>query len=160
MKHQISIVTLVLISFMAVRALQAQNAPVKSDTACRIVITYPSQDGFNVGPSGQVIGQAFNIPKGQYLWVLCHRKDLEGQWWPQNWSKVDPTTHEWSVTVYFGTPGGDRGQEFEIAAIIVNSEAHADWKNYIFDYGPKNNYPPQQMETSNCIQYRTVRKSQ
>jgi hypothetical protein len=93
-----------------------------------VKITDPSSDGFRVDREYDVTGTA-QIPSGQYLWVLCHRKGLP-QWWPQNSATIDPITNKWLVTVNFGE-AKDIGKDFEIIVIAVDQQEHARLNNKI-----------------------------
>jgi hypothetical protein len=93
-----------------------------------IEIIEPSRDGIQVGKGMNVRGRA-SLPSGYHLWVLAHRADFEGVWWPQAEGKIDPKTGEWKVYVTFGERQ-DIGWDFEIAAIVVAEEGHILLQNY------------------------------
>jgi hypothetical protein len=87
-----------------------------------VTISDPAQDGVEVGLSKTVKGEA-SIPSGHHVWVLVHRVDFKGMWWPQGEGVIDPKTKEWKVQVTFGE-AVDVGRDFEIAAIAVNNQEH------------------------------------
>ena len=94
----------------------------------RINITDPDKDGAPVYKICTTIrGTAF-IPASDYLWVLLHRKDLTGQWWPQDGGIVKD--NQFNIRVCFGQPQ-DLGMEFEIAVITVGQAEHLVLQNYV-----------------------------
>ncbi|WP_020586083.1 hypothetical protein [Desulfobacter curvatus] len=121
--YKLFIVTVVSITFSLVFSLSHAI----SET-CDIKITSPSRDGIEVGKNMNIEGTA-SIASGNFLWVLVHRNDFEGVWWPQNSGKIDPKTKEWKVSVTFGQPE-DISWDFEIAVVVVKENANIELTNY------------------------------
>lgn len=101
-----------------------------------------------VSDSG-VTGSA-QLPDDAHLWVLVHRKDVNG-WWPQGGGEIAVTNGQWSVQVQYGA-SEDVGYDFEIAAVIVSGSVHEHWLG---------SYPPVQLPRPPVVRaedYRTVTK--
>lgn len=94
---------------------------------CVISITEP-HNGAKVGRETIVKGTA-EIPRGNYLWVLARRSDFKPLWWPQREAEIDPRSHKWSATAFFGGPQ-DVGRNFDIGVIAVDTEGHAFLRDY------------------------------
>lgn len=93
---------------------QTQNTA-NSDTSYYVRITSPT-DGYSVGMDCQIRGEA-RIPRGNHLWLFCHRAD-NLLWWAQN--SPNASTPNWRVTVNVGVRA-DIGYDFEIVAIVVDN---------------------------------------
>jgi hypothetical protein len=103
-----------------------------------------------VGAAGYVEGSA-QLPAGCHLWVLAHRKDLDG-WWPQDGGPTAVCDGRWRASVRYGEPR-DAGHEFEIAALIVGEPTHNLWTDAA---------PPVRLPSSRFLYaeaYRTVKKT-
>jgi hypothetical protein len=119
---------ILLIGACVITNLTGESGHAQEQKQTIIKITDP-QDGTRVGRETLVKGTAY-LPRGHYLWVLARRSDFEPLWWPQREAKVDPRTHEWSATAFFGE-SGDLGYAFDIGVISVNEEGHALLKDYL-----------------------------
>jgi hypothetical protein len=113
---------MILLVFFSSSVIYSQSKTSSPETGISVKITDPTSDGFKVGRSLKVKGEA-KIPPGYYLWVLCHRSDLP-RWWPQNEARIDPQTGNWTVTINVGEVP-DIGEDFEIIAIAVDKKASA-----------------------------------
>jgi hypothetical protein len=94
-----------------------------------------------------------------HLWVLVHRKDVNG-WWPQGGGEIAVAAGQWSMPVKYGDPG-DAGSEFEIAALAVRRSVHEQWLEWVRSVQATGAYPPVQLPESGAILaavYRTVTK--
>ena len=115
--------------------------------------------GARVDESGTVNGTA-TLPRGAYLWVLVHRRDVSG-WWPQGDGPVQVINDRWSVAVSYGDPK-DSGHTFEIAAAIVSPAVHERWLQWVLSVKKTGLYPPLRLPSDAAllsIAYRTVKKS-
>jgi len=92
-----------------------------------VEVTAPTPNS-QVGKETVVKGTAV-LPAGQYLWVLSRRSDFTPFWWPQREAQVDPKTHEWSTSAFFGGPQ-DKDHQFDIGVITVDANGHAILKDY------------------------------
>lgn len=111
-----------------------------------------------VGDSGVVEGRAA-VGGDCYLWVLVHRKDVDG-WWPQSVGFVPSAGGHWSVQVDYGGPA-DAGFEFEIAAVVVSRAVHDRWLQWVQAVKETGAFPPVQLPAPPGLlaeKYRTVRK--
>ena len=61
------------------------------------------------------------LPGERYMWVIINPHPSPGQWWLQG-GKIEPWAGRWSVPAAFGREEEDKGQEFDIAVILVNEE--------------------------------------
>jgi hypothetical protein len=114
--------------------------------------------GQRVGESGLVEGRATVVPNS-YLWVLVHRKDVEG-WWPQGGGSIPGAGGRWSAQVDYGGPH-DAGCEFEIAAVIVSRAVHDRWLEWVQSVRDTGAFPPVRLPAPPGVlaeTYRTVRK--
>lgn len=130
-----------------------------SATACTVAITSPAE-GNSVGPDGDVSGTA-TIPSSKYLWILAHRKGLQG-WWPQGGGPALVDQGKWQVSVTYGLPR-DIGRDFEIVAVAVEAEANATLKAWVQRADSTGTYPPTALPASpaSCaIARTTVRKTE
>lgn len=101
--------------------------------------------GEDVSRIGVVKGRATVAP-GAYLWVLAHRKDVNG-WWPQGDGPVAVADGCWSVQANYGGPP-DAGFEFEIAAVVVTQEVHESWMGWVQSVKNTGLFPAVQLPTS------------
>ena len=92
------------------------------------------------------------------VWVLLHRKDLKGQWWPQNKPVVD-ADGTWEMGAYFGQPV-DIGFRFEIAVATFGEKANEQIEKY-HEYGVRTGqYLPMRFpKTTSNICIVTVKKT-
>jgi tetratricopeptide (TPR) repeat protein len=102
---------------------------ISAGTTRSVRITYPSENGASIGKTLTVRGVA-SLPPTEHLWVLATRADFEGRWWPLGQAEVDAVTGSWEKEVPLGAAGG-LGQEFDIAAIIVDDTTHAALADYL-----------------------------
>jgi hypothetical protein len=133
--------------------------PAKSQEGLVVVkFTAPARDGIKVGKELDVKGTA-DVASGDHLWVLVHRiKGFKNLWWPQGEGEIDPVTREWEVHVTFGGPQ-DIGQDFEIAAVTVDKEAHLKLQKYLEDAMTSGQWLPIKMPPlTSAPQYRRVTK--
>jgi hypothetical protein len=127
---------------------------------CQVAITTP-QPGDKVGKEGKVRGTA-TIPRGAYLWVLVHMKDLVTDWWPQgnHATFIAPGGGKWVIIARYGR-AKDIGEEFEVAAVVVDANTNAqllDW----FKTAKEKDYPPIEFPSTvqGCVPARvTVTKT-
>ena len=133
LKHSIALIIGFMLLGLSLQAL-AQQAKAPS---CEITITSP-KPGTPVGPSGTTAGTA-QIPTNSHLWVLAHKKTLNG-WWPQGGGETLVDAGKWGeIEVTYGQER-DRG-EFEIAVVAVTPDAHKILNDWV-DKAPERNYPP------------------
>lgn len=113
-------------------------------TECIVQILFP-QRGDHVAQRGEVRGRA-TLPVGTYLWVLAHRKDVNG-WWPQGDGPVAIVDDSWTVQVKYGDPQ-DTGFQFEIAAVAVTWAVHERWLEWVENVKDTGQFPPVQLPTA------------
>jgi hypothetical protein len=101
-----------------------------------IISPHPAQ---NVAESGIVEGRATLSP-GAYLWVLVHRRDLDG-WWPQGNGPLPTASNLWTVQVNYGAPE-DVGFQFEVAAVLVTRPVHECWLEWVQTVKHTGQFPP------------------
>jgi hypothetical protein len=124
---------------------------------CSVEILMPA-GGEIVAKSGSVEGRAL-VPSDGNLWVLVHRKDVDG-WWPQAGGPVSVRDGRWAVQVTYGGPP-DAGFPFEIAAVIVAPSVHAQWQRWVQSVEVSGLCPPVSLPLPPAVlaeTYRTVRK--
>jgi hypothetical protein len=124
---------------------------------CSVDIRSPTQ-GERVGESGVVEGRATVIPDS-HLWVLVHRKDVDG-WWPQGGGSIPVAGGRWSAQADYGGPQ-DTGFEFEVAAVIVSRAVHDRWLAWVQAVRDTGALPPARLPAPPGVlaeTYRTVRK--
>ena len=127
---------LVVASALVATGVSAMGQQAKGST-CTISITSP-KSGTSVGPSGTVKGIA-EIPATSHLWVLAHKKTLNG-WWPQGGGESPISNGKWGeIEVVYGEDR-DRG-EFEVAVVAVGEDAHKELNKWV-DTAPDRKYPP------------------
>jgi hypothetical protein len=115
--------------------------------------------GEEVGDAGVVEGTV-SVPEGCHLWLLVHRKDIDG-WWPQGDGPVHVEGTRWKVIVRYGDPP-DSGHDFEIAAVVVGLPTHELWTDWVAQAQRAGLVPPTMLPRPNFIlgdAYRTVRKT-
>lgn len=126
-------------------------------SGCSVELHAPRRGG-NASEGGAVEGAA-NLVGDAHLWVLVHRKDVNG-WWPQGGGEIAVAAGQWSVQVKYGDPA-DNGLEFEIAAVVVPRSVHERWLEWVRSVQATGAYPPVQLPESGAIlsaEYRTVTK--
>ncbi len=124
---------------------------------CSVDMLSPTP-GQSVGASGIVEGRATVVPDS-YLWVLVHRKDVDG-WWPQGGGSILVAGDRWSAQVDYGGPE-DAGCEFEIAAVIVSRAVQDRWLQWVQAVRDTGAFPPVRLPAPPGVlaeAYRTVRK--
>jgi hypothetical protein len=140
---------LVLVIFPTVNAQNSVNY--------RVTITDPGRDGVSIYKTCTAIKGTASIPSSDYLWILVHRKDLTGQWWPQDGGIVRDT--QFSLVTCFGQPQ-DIGMEFEVAVITVNQTEHLKLQNYVSKARETGNWYPISLPTvTSPAIFRTVIKA-
>src|ERR1017187_197814 len=126
-------------------------------SGCSVEIRSPNR-GERISESGMVAGTAH--PAGDtHLWVLVHRKDVNG-WWPQGGGEIVVAGSQWSVPVKYGGPE-DAGYDFEIAAVIVCRPVHEQWLEWVRSVQSTGAYPPVQLPRPGAVlseEHRTVTK--
>ena len=140
------------------RSLAAHRHPAASArNQCSIRILSPRK-AEGVAERGIVEGRATVAPD-TYLWVLVHRKDVDG-WWPQGGGHIVVDHTRWSVQVNYGGPQ-DAGFQFEIAAVIVSPLVHESWLEWVRVARETGSSPPVPLPLPPAVlaeTYRTVRK--
>jgi hypothetical protein len=124
----------------------------------RVSILAPAS-GALVGRAGVVRGTA-TLPEDGRLWVLVHRRDLDG-WWPQAGGPALFEGAEWRVGVRYGEPR-DAGRQFEIAALIVRQPTHDFWLDWVARLQETGAFPPVQLPPAGFVlgeAWRTVRRA-
>lgn len=94
-----------------------------------------------------------------YLWVLVHRKDING-WWPQSGGSLSVADGWWRVEVKYGGPEDD-GHDFEIAALVVRRPVHEQWLEWVETARATGSYPPVQLPKAGVVlaeAHRTVKR--
>jgi hypothetical protein len=122
------------------RRLEAFRSSASS--GCTVAIHRASENG--------VVEGSARLAEDAHLWVLVHRKDVDG-WWPQGGGEIAVANGHWSVQVQYGGPE-DAGYDFEIAAVIVGRAVHEQWLGSL---------PPVQLPRPPAVRaegYRTVAK--
>lgn len=129
----------------------------RRQTDCNVSILNP-RSGEGVFDRGIVTGLAVT-KQGAYLWVLVRRKDIEG-WWLQGEGPVEVVGGRWSTNVAYGAPI-DVGHEFEIAALIVETDIQGFWLNLVRRSSQETRWEPIGLPSPGAVlaeSYRTVRK--
>jgi hypothetical protein len=123
----------------------------------QITITDPIRDGASINKICTTVKGTALIPTSDYIWILVHRKDLTGQWWPQGGSIV--RENRFRIVVCLGQQQ-DIGMEFEIAVVSVNQAEHLVLQNYINTARQTGNWYPMSLPnvTSPAV-FRTVIKA-
>jgi hypothetical protein len=126
--------------------------------SCHVSILAPAS-GELVGAAGLVQGIA-TLPEDGRLWVLVHRRDVEG-WWPQGGRPALFEGAKWTVPVRYGNPA-DAGSEFEIAALIVRQPTHDLWLDWLARLRETRAYPPVHLPPAGFVlgeAHRIVRRA-
>jgi len=146
-----STITFVFV-FLLFSSVNAQNSG-----SYILSITDPARDGASIYKTCTAIKGTASIPASDYVWVLVHRKDLSGQWWPQDGGIV--RDNKFSIVACLGQQQ-DIGLEFEIAVITVSQAEHLKLQNYVSKARETGNwYPiPLPAVTSPAI-FRTIIKA-
>jgi len=134
-----------------------RHRPSQSRRECSVEILSP-RPAQRVAEIGIVEGRATFSP-GAYLWVLAHRKDVEG-WWPQGGGPVSVANDSWTVQVNYGGPE-DAGLPFEIAAVLVTRAVHEHWLEWVQAVKETGEFPPVRLPMPAAVlaeAYRTVQK--
>ncbi len=92
-----------------------------------VAITHPASQS-RVGQKVVLRGQA-RLPGGLHLWIVARHIDFKPLWYPQREAEVNPATGWWASLAYLGDHR-DIGSQFDIGAIVVNGEAHAQLHDY------------------------------
>jgi len=127
------------------------------DSGCSVEIRSPHR-GDRISGRGVVAGTA-RLAGDAHLWVLVHRKDVNG-WWPQGEGEIAVADSQWSVEVQYGDPQ-DAGFDFEIAAVAVSRPVHEQWLEWVRTVRATGLYPPTQLPGPAALlaaAYRTVGK--
>ena len=136
----------------SIESLRHRAAP-----GCSVAIHAP-RGGECVSHRGTVAGAASLAEDGR-LWVLVHRKDVNG-WWPQGGGEIAVAAGQWSVEVKYGDPADD-GCDFEIAAVVVGRAVHEQWVEWVRSAQASGACPPVQLpgfEALLSADFRTVAK--
>lgn len=126
---------------------------------CSVSIVNP-KGGQIVNEDANVDGKAA-IPPGRFLWLFSHRKGLQ-LWWPQGGGAATISKDgKWQIVVTFGTER-DVGREFEVAAVVVDSDTNERLRAWVTRAEETGRYPGIQLPSavSGCrIADITVTKS-
>jgi len=139
-------------------ALRAWSRLKRGATASSVAILAPRSEEV-VGASGVVEGTA-TLPADGHLWVLVHRRDVDG-WWPQGRGPALLDGEKWSAPVKYGDPG-DAGAEFEIAALIVRQPTHDLWLDWVDRVEETGVFPPVPLPPAGFVlgdAHRVVRRA-
>jgi hypothetical protein len=140
------------------RGLAAYRLPVEeAQKGCSVEILSPRQSEC-VTETGLVRGRARLCP-GAHLWVLVHRKNVDG-WWPQNNGSVAVVNDCWSAQVNYGGHH-DAGCQFEVAAVLVAPAVHRSWLEWVHAVKATGAFPPVRLPMRPHIlkeTYRTVQR--
>lgn len=127
------------------RSLAAyRQATEQRKAECVVQILSPRR-GEEVAHTGVVRGRA-TLPAGTYLWVLAHRKDVDG-WWPQGDGPVAVVDDSWTVQVNYGGPQ-DAGFQFEIGVVVVTQMVDERWREWVQKVKNTGLFPPVQLPTA------------
>lgn len=126
---------------------------------CDVKINTP-RPGDGVGSEGRVRGTA-TVPPGTFLWVLAHMKDLVAEWWPQGGrAAVIEGDKTWVIVVGYGQPR-DIGEDFEVAAVVVDANTNKDLQIWFAEAKKTKSYEPIPFPSSvgGCVPVKvTVKK--
>lgn len=131
--------------------------PVNAQNGGSVEILSP-HPGERVAETGVVQGRA-TISSDTYLWVLVHRKGVDG-WWPQGDGPPPIVADAWSVHVNYGGPQ-DIGFQFEVAAVLVTQAIHEQWLEWVQSVKDTGEFPPVRLPMPPAVlaeAYRTVQK--
>jgi hypothetical protein len=129
----------------------------RGSSGCSVQIGSPAT-GNRVAGAGLVEGRV-TLPGDAYLWVLVHRKDING-WWPQSGGSLSVADGWWRVEVKYGGPEDD-GHDFEIAALVVRRPVHEQWLEWVETARATGSYPPVQLPKAGVVlaeAHRTVKR--
>ena len=129
--------TILFAASTCVSPFATARGQIASTQPCSIEIT-SLKDGDKVGRSVTVKGKA-SIPAAGNLWLLSRKRAMANQWWPQA-GPVEITNGEWEAEVFFGRPE-DIGSNFDVAAVVVNSQTSATFIKW-FSTAKELDYPP------------------
>jgi hypothetical protein len=142
----------------AMRRLESfRHRVTNASSGCSVEIHSPNR-GDRISEGGIVAGTA-HLAGDAHLWVLVHRKDVNG-WWPQGGGEIAVAGSQWSVQVKYGGPE-DAGCDFEIAAVTVCRPVHEQWVEWVRSVQATGVYPPVQLPRPGAAlsaEYRTVTK--
>jgi hypothetical protein len=127
------------------------------ESGCSVEILSP-RPGTRVTEIGIVEGRA-TISSGAHLWVLVHRKDVDG-WWPQGDGAAPVSGDSWTVQVNYGGPD-DVGFQFEVAAVLVTRAVHERWLEWVQAVKDTGEFPPVRLPMPPAVlaeAYRAVQK--
>lgn len=109
-------------------------------TETEIKITYPS-NADPVKMDEKVNGTTENIPDGFYVWILGYSdKGDMPRYYPRPDSVNIPQNGEWSIPIQIGTVD-DSGRNFDIIAVLADTQANERFQKYITDCKRNNNWP-------------------
>jgi hypothetical protein len=122
----------------------AKAQPQKGEgPACSVVISRPLP-GTKVGERSAVSGTA-KIPANTHLWILAHKKTLNG-WWPQGGGEtLIDEDGSWAVDVQYGVDT-DKG-DFEVAAVVVDSAGNNAFNLWVDTAAKTGTYPSIRFQT-------------
>jgi hypothetical protein len=112
----------------------------------------------HVAETGIVEGRAI-LGSDAHLWVLVHRKDVDG-WWLQGGGSLPLLDNVWALQVKYGGPE-DAGFHFEIAAMIVTQTLNEHWVEWVHSANRAGESDPVQLPGHPAVlaeAYRTVQK--
>lgn len=116
------------------------NRFISGPAACSIKIMSPSH-GQQVPGLGRVEGKLSGRTENTHLWILVHRKDIDG-WWPQGAGPVQRFEGDWTQEVRYGCER-DAGFDFEIAVVAVpNGPINENLLHWVASASNEPNYPP------------------
>jgi hypothetical protein len=139
------------------RRIAAHRHPAPAQSACSVQILSP-HPGQRVPETGIIEGRA-TVSSGSYLWVLMHRKDVDG-WWPQGDGAVAVAGDSWTAQVKYGGPG-DAGFQFEVAAVLVAQTVHERWLEWVQTLKATGEFPPVRLPMPPAVlaeAYRTIQR--
>lgn len=97
------------------------------------------------------------LPGERYMWVVINPQPSPGQWWLQG-GKIEPWGGRWSVPATFGREEEDKGQEFDIAVILVNEEDNQKNESHLETAKATGEYPSISLPRSTVIMDRITVK--
>jgi hypothetical protein len=96
-----------------------------------VSITSPSNNS-EVGINQLVTGTAHSIGQSDTLWIVVYGS-LSHKWYPQEGAVVVGNNGNWSQQIRVGS-STNSGKRFLIQAVIADSNASTDFKNYLDTY--------------------------
>lgn len=136
--------TILFAASMCFSTLATAQSQMASTQPCSIEIT-SLKEGDKVGRSVTIRGKA-SIPASGSLWLLSRKRSMGNQWWPQA-GPIEITNGEWEAEVFFGRPD-DIGSNFDVAAVVVNSQTSATFTKW-FSTAKELDYPPEPFPNTN-----------